>query len=230
MWFLSPLRTNANAPDRSGDVWHHLWVDACLVIFFVVQHSYFKTAQIADLITRLGFDSYFSRCLYVLSTSLILQALMMFWTPLFSVTVWEIDAQSNTVWVLLVAVHITAWAFIYGGALLLDFPELLGVRQVYYHFLKAPETSALKSKELQRLLSHKRHPSFLGFAVILWCTPVMSLDRLTLALLLTLYTIVSWDPTVDDTRYHQRQLLQKQQQVEYTERRSQHREFRTYQG
>ena len=73
MWFLSPLRTNANAPDRSGDVWHHLWVDACLVIFFVVQHSYFKTAQIADLITRLGFDSYFSRCLYVLSTSLILQ-------------------------------------------------------------------------------------------------------------------------------------------------------------
>lgn len=65
---------------------------------------------------------------------------MMFWTPLFSVTVWEIDAQSNTVWVLLVAVHITAWAFIYGGALLLDFPELLGVRQVgvaqYQSFLR----------------------------------------------------------------------------------------------
>lgn len=46
-----------------------------------------------------------------------------------------------------------------------------------------------------------------------------SFDRLLLALALTLYTATAWEPTADDKRYHQQQLAQKTQQVEYSNRR-----------
>ena len=45
--------------------------------------------------------------------------------------------------------------------------------QIYYYYLAILEPSDLKSTELKRLYSHKRHPSFFGFIAILWITPVM---------------------------------------------------------
>lgn len=79
--------------------------------------------------------------------------------------------------------------------MILDLPDLVGIRQVdisfshficicfsldfpfsfqiYYFCLNVPEASDLKSTELQRLYTHKRHPSFLGFFTLLWVTPLM---------------------------------------------------------
>ena len=60
------------------------------------------------------------------------------------------------------------------------------------------------------------------------------LDRLLLAVSLTLYMVISWEPTLDDKRYHQQQLAQKKQQMEYTTRRKQQathqKDLRNYRG
>lgn len=48
---------------------------------------------------------------------------------------------------------------------------------------------------------------------------IYSLDRILLAIFLTLYMTTAWEPTADDTRYHQQQLNQKTLQIDYTTRR-----------
>ena len=44
-----------------------------------------------------------------------------------------------------------------------------------------------KSEEQQQLLSHNRHPLFLAPTLILWAVPVMTYDRLLVAVMLPLY-------------------------------------------
>lgn len=72
--------------------------------------------------------------------------MMTFWVPITSVIFWEVDANNATLTVLISTIHILAWMFIYGGALLLDFPELVGVKQASFVFTKSENLFYLISK------------------------------------------------------------------------------------
>lgn len=91
----------------------------------------------------------------------------------------------------------------------MDPVELLGVKQTYYDLHNYSEPLAYKSLELRNLYSHVRHPSFVGFTLILFVTNVMSLDRLLLAVLLTTYMYVAWSTDDTDVAYQQKQLQRK---------------------
>ena len=53
------------------------------------------------------------------------------WKPISSFDVWKLDSPLNpTFWWLWSIAHVLAWASIYGGSVLLDLPELLGIKQV----------------------------------------------------------------------------------------------------
>ena len=53
------------------------------------------------------------------------------WKPIYSFDVWKLDYPLNsTFWWLWSIAHVLAWASIYGGSVLLDLPELLGIKQV----------------------------------------------------------------------------------------------------
>lgn len=57
------------------------------------------------------------------------------WTPTYSFVIWRIDSSLNpTFWWLWSVAHVLAWASIYGGSVLLDLPELLGIKQVTITF------------------------------------------------------------------------------------------------
>ena len=58
----------------------------------------------------------------------------------------------------------------------------------------------------------------------------ISLDRILLAVMLTCYTATRWEPTIEDKIYHQRELIKKQQEIEYNQRRTQYQEVRNYRG
>lgn len=209
---------------------------------------------------------------------------MALWTPITSYSLWRLNTDGSLLWWIFATIHVLSWASIYGGSVLLDLPDLIGIRQVstfincvflyyitsnyaflfqiYYFCLNLAETSDLKSTELQRLYKHKRHPGFMSIVVLLWITPFMrycilyttvfvitnnytyiitpymirhfvfSLDRFLLALAFTVYMAVAWEPTVDDRRYHQRQLERKQHEISYSNRRKQmqNSEFRNFRG
>ena len=65
-----------------------------------------------------------------------------------------------------------------------------------------------------------------------WLYYFSSLDRFLLALAFSLYMAVAWEPTLDDRRYHQRQLDRKHQEISYSNRRKQmqNSELRNFRG
>merc|ERR1712071_17057 len=230
MLFLSG--TNQVPLDEESDVFlYPMWMNGSLVSLFILQHSLLKTNKIKSYLNRHRIDPSVARSIYVMLTSVTLQIVMKFWSPVPSYKLGNVETTENSLLSLIFSsIENLAWIFTYGGSLLLDFPELVGVKQVYYNYINIHESTDLKSSELQRLYTHKRHPSFIGFLVILWVTPVMSLDRILLASVLSLYTLTTWEPTLEDKRYHQRQLIQKKQEIEYNYRRSVNSESRSYRG
>lgn len=59
-----------------------------------------------------------------------IQAMVFFWMPTHSYNIWKLDTSSSFIWWIFSLAHFLAWASIYGGAVLLDLPELVGVKQV----------------------------------------------------------------------------------------------------
>lgn len=70
-----------------------------------------------------------------------------------------------------------------------------------------------KSPEFRRLLGHVRHPSFVGLTIILWVTNIMTLDRLILAIIWTLYMYIAWNTDDNDVVYHKSQFLRKKAEL-----------------
>lgn len=96
------------------------------------------------------------------------------WRTVDSVSLWSISAPVySTMWWVFVAFHILAWTIIVGGSLLMDLPEILGIKQIYYDVKKLSEPSLYKTRDLNRLLGHIRHPSYIGFTTVLWVTNFM---------------------------------------------------------
>ncbi|XP_075769556.1 nurim [Pelodiscus sinensis] len=165
-----------------------LAMDLGLVMLFVLQHSLMATA-LAKRWTASCFGV-LQRSFYVFCTSLALQLLMRYWQPVrHGPLLWDACTEPWDTWVPLLCfiLHFIAWLVIFSVILIFDYAELMGVKQVYYHCLGMGDPLALKSVRVLRLYSHLRHPVYLEFLLVLWVVPCLSLDRLLLASLFTLY-------------------------------------------
>lgn len=131
-------------------------------------------------------------------------------------TLWNIACPNYSVtWWIFVLFHSLLWAIIIGGSLLMDLPEILGIKQVYYEILDLSPPHSYKSPSLNRLLSNIRHPSYTGFSLIFWSANLMTLDRLLLSILLTLYMFIAWNPDRKDYYYQQHQFELKKLELRY---------------
>lgn len=132
------------------------------------------------------------------------------WRSVTTYILWQADvASSEWLWWTFVGLHSLAWTVIVGGTVLMDLPELLGVKQVYYDTQHLLAPMLYKSDELKRLYGHVRHPSFVGLLVVLWAANTMSVDRLLLAAVWTMYMFVAWSTDDDDVNYHRCQWSRK---------------------
>ncbi|BFF90206.1 nurim homolog [Drosophila madeirensis] len=187
--------------------------DTLYLIGFIFQHSFLKSALVKNLWSTLGLAAA-ERTIYSLTSSICLHYLLKNWLPAQSIVLWQIDVdESAPLWWTFVVTHGLGWAVIFGGSLIMDLPELLGIKQVYYDLKEYGKPIAYKSSELRNLYSHVRHPSFVGLSVILIATNVMSLDRLLLASLLTVYMYVAWSTDDKDVAYQKQQLQCKKHEL-----------------
>nr|XP_006819384.1 PREDICTED: nurim-like [Saccoglossus kowalevskii] len=141
-------------------------------------------------------------------------------------THWLPVAAAGPLWrstssLLFVCVHCIGWIAIVGTVLIVDYSEFLGLKQVYYYLIGQESPISKKSPSLQRLYSHMRHPLFTGLTLILWCQPVMSFDRLLLAVVWTLYLALGHNLDIRDYQYLKEQLQVKHQNLMY------HKSFQT---
>ncbi|XP_077404920.1 nurim [Vanacampus margaritifer] len=165
-----------------------LVVDMALLALFIVQHSLLAWPPVKQACQSILGS--LNRTAYCFTTALALQILIRYWQPVTSAPcLWSVRQAPWSVWfpLLCFSVHFICWAIICTILMIFDYPELLGIKQVYYQCLGMGEPLSYKTSQVQRFLSHFRHPVCLELGVVLWLLPALSLDRLLLALTMSVY-------------------------------------------
>lgn len=190
-------------------------LDTAYIIVFILQHSVMKSQIVKSIIYKVGLGVA-ERAIYSLTSAICLLYLIDNWRPAPTIILWQVDvANSNALYWTFILIHALAWIIIYGGSIIMDLPEIVGIKQVYYDMKNYAPPMAYKSFELKHLYGHVRHPSFIGLTAVLWVTNLMSIDRLVLASLLTLYMYVAWSTDHNDVIYQKCQLTRKQTELKH---------------
>ena len=162
-----------------------LLVDLGLLALFAVQHSVMARPWFKREWTRL-IPEPAERSTYVLFSSLCLVALFWFWQPLGG-RVWAITSTAgiNAMY----AVYAAGWLLLLYSTFLINHFDLFGLRQVWLHLRGRRYTPVpFRSPWLYRQV---RHPLYVGWLMIFWATPVMSVTHLLFALMTTGYILVA---------------------------------------
>ena len=162
-----------------------LMVNAGLLALFAIQHS---------VMARQGFKKAWTkfvpqpveRATYVAASSVVTLLMIQFWQPI-SGTVWSLEAGNG---------RLAVQGLFFGGVLLvlfstflIDHFELFGLKQVWTHFNgKSFEPPAFKMPAIYKFV---RHPLYLGWITFFWSAPVMTYDRLVLAIGTTAYILIA---------------------------------------
>eukprot|EP01116_Phalansterium_solitarium_P010352 TRINITY_DN25051_c0_g1_i1.p1 TRINITY_DN25051_c0_g1~~TRINITY_DN25051_c0_g1_i1.p1 ORF type:complete len:244 (+),score=12.40 TRINITY_DN25051_c0_g1_i1:22-753(+) len=179
-----------------------LYRDILLLCMFVAQHTVLASEPFKKLWQNSN-TWHLQRSFYALSTSCALQAVVTFWLPL-DRTVWQAP-PAIVPWLRLA--YIGGWLIVIAQCYTLDFAELVGLKQIWHYGHNYREPNSYYSEPKQRLYRHMRHPVLLGLLAVLWITPVMTLDRFVLALVLTIYQATRNDVDSADAKYAERQFL-----------------------
>lgn len=178
-----------------------LW-DVGLVALFVLQHSVLAWVPVKRVCERtLGA---LNRTVYCCTTALALQMLMRCWQPVTGAPcLWSVRTGPWSIWFPLIcfSLHFVCWALICSILVIFDYPELMGIKQVYYMCLGQGDPVWDRPCGAQRLLSHLRHPVCLELMLVLWLVPALSLDRLVLAGALSSYLLLGHSVDQQDLAY-----------------------------
>ncbi|KAJ8334961.1 hypothetical protein SKAU_G00406000 [Synaphobranchus kaupii] len=197
---------------RDSSVLRAAGVDLALLALFAGQHSLLAWDPVKQACQSvLGV---LNRTFYCFGTALALQVLMRCWQPVTGAPcLWTVSTVPWNTWFPLICftLHFLCWAVICSILLIFDYPELLGIKQVYYGCLGLGDPLSLKSPRAQRLYAHLRHPVCLELGVVLWLLPTLPLDRLLLAGGLTAYLALAHSLDKQDCEYLSVQLSSKLQ-------------------
>lgn len=162
-----------------------LAVDFGLLLAFAVQHS---------VMARPGFKAWWTRfvphslerSIYVLASSIALLAVMVLWQPVGGV-MW--DFTSSTARVAVYGVFALGWVILFLATFLINHFDLFGLRQVWLQLMgRAYSQLPFKTPFMYRWV---RHPLYVGWLLIFWAAPTMTLAHFTLAVCWTAYILIA---------------------------------------
>jgi len=162
-----------------------LLVNLGLLGLFAVQHSVMARPAFKRWWTRIVPEPA-ERSTYVLFSSLALIVLFWLWQPLGGV-LWDIQSSAgiNTLY----AIYAAGWALLLYVTFLIDHFDLFGLRQVWLQLVGKPFTPLnFKTPWLYRQV---RHPLYVGWLMIFWATPTMTVAHLVFAIMTTAYILVA---------------------------------------
>jgi methanethiol S-methyltransferase len=169
----------------SGPLLPSLLINLGLLSLFAIQHSVMARPAFKRWWTRI-IPEPAERSTYVLASSLALIALFAFWQPLGGV-VW--DVQEPFARGLLYGLYAFGWGLVLYSTFLINHFDLFGLRQVWLHFRGRPYTPLpFRVPSLYRLV---RHPLYVGWLVVFWATPTMTVSHLVFALVTSAYILVA---------------------------------------
>lgn len=162
-----------------------LLVDLGLLALFALQHSVMARPAFKRWWTRIVPESA-ERSTYVLFTSLALIALFVFWQPLGG-TVWQVQSAAGRA--LLYGGYAFGWALVLYATFLINHFDLFGLRQAWLQLIGRPyQPLRFVTPAPYRLV---RHPLYVGWLLVFWSIPDMSVTHLLFAVMTTGYILIA---------------------------------------
>jgi protein-S-isoprenylcysteine O-methyltransferase Ste14 len=176
-WYLWRLGRPA-----SGGGLRALAFDVALVTMFAAHHSLFARERVKRALAFI--PAALVPSFYVWVASLLLMAIPIFWTPIGG-ELYDVDAPAAFAFA---AVQIAGFLVSRRAVAGLDPLELAGIRQVMAPAPNEPPSRGLQVTGPYRVV---RHPLYLGWVLMFFATPHMTIDRLAFASLTTIYLVVA---------------------------------------
>ena len=173
------LDGEANGPLASG-----LLINLLLLTAFAVQHSLMARPSFKQWWTQY-IPKPIERSTYVLCSNIAMVMLFAFWQPLGG-PVWNVEGTGR---VILYALFGAGWLLVFYSTLLVSHFDLFGIRQVWLYLKHEPYTP-LPFRE-PSLYRYMRHPLYVGWLMVFWFTPTMTIAHLLFAIATTAYILVA---------------------------------------
>jgi protein-S-isoprenylcysteine O-methyltransferase Ste14 len=162
-----------------------LVINLALLSLFAIQHSGMARPAFKRWLTRI-LPKPVERSTYVIATNLCLIALFAFWQPMGGV-VWSLESEAARAAVY--GVYFAGWGVVLLATFLINHFDLFGLRQVWLH-LRGREYTRLVLTE-PFLYRWVRHPLYVGWLMVFWAAPTMTIAHLFFAAVTTVYILVA---------------------------------------
>jgi len=178
------VANSLDAPARGSFVASVLG-NGLLLTLFALQHSGMARPTFKKWWTQFVPEP-MERSVYVLASCLGMILIFHFWQPMGTV-IWQVE---NTIgWSMLTALFAIGWMTVFYSTCLLNHFELFGLRQSWLYFRGKEYTPlAFRTPSLYRYV---RHPLYVGWLIVCWATPTMSVSHLLFAIAITGYILVA---------------------------------------
>ena len=160
-----------------------LLIDLGLLVAFALQHSGMARPTFKRWWTRIV-PEWAERSTYVLLSSLAMIALFVLWEPIGGV-VWS--AAGGTAYAVVLGLNAVGWLVLLYATFLIDHFDLFGLAQTWRRW--SGGARRVQQFHTPSLYRHVRHPIYVGWLMIFWAAPVMTLAHLVFALGTTAYIL-----------------------------------------
>jgi protein-S-isoprenylcysteine O-methyltransferase Ste14 len=166
-------------------LWQALLIDLGLLTAFALQHSGMARPGFKRWWTRVV-PEWAERSTYVLLSSLAMVALFAYWEPIGGV-IWS--AAGKLTYAVVASLYAIGWLLLLYTTFLIDHFDLFGLAQVWHRWTgnagRAPQFHT------PSLYKHVRHPLYVGWLMIFWAAPTMTVAHLVFALATTAYILLA---------------------------------------
>jgi len=160
-------------------------IDATLLLLFALQHSVMARRWFKERWTRIV-PQPIERSTYVLFSSLALILLFSQWQPIGGV-IWSVDDSIGQI--ALRVLFALGCVLVLLSTILLNHFDLFGIRQVWLYLLGRPYSSLpFETPGLYRVV---RHPLYVGWILVFWMTPTMTIAHLLFSVATTAYIVLA---------------------------------------
>lgn len=193
-WLINLVVPHSIDSPGNGSMGAALAINSGLFLAFGIQHSVMARPTFKTWFTKFIPEA-IERSTYIMLSGVTLLAVMLLWQPI-GISIWNVEHSVGRA--ALFVLYGVGWAVLVGSTFALNHFDLFGLRQVWFDF------AGIERKHLDfatpgpyRMV---RHPIYVGWILLAWATPTMTLAHLAFALATTVYILVA-------IRYEERDLV-----------------------
>ncbi|MCH9695501.1 MAG: isoprenylcysteine carboxylmethyltransferase family protein [Gammaproteobacteria bacterium] len=165
--------------------WISVLIDTSLVLGFGLHHSLTARSSFKRWWTQ-WIPEPIERATYVYMTAVVTFIVVFFWQPI-PVTIWQVENQAGSILVL--TVYVAIWLMMSAATFHFGHFGFFGLRQAWDRYLD--RSAASVPFTARYLYSLVRHPISLGWMLMPWFAPHMTVGQLVWALTVTCYVLIA---------------------------------------